>query len=314
MTIGEGAARLIELLLLRGGHNTTVVMIGVALLGCAAGAIGCFALLRKRAMMGDVLSHATLPGLCVAFIAAPLLGFSGRFTPLLLAGAALSAAAGAVVVHLLARRTRLPEDACMGAVLSVFFGIGAVLLSYIQGLGRGSEAGLSHFILGQTAAMSPADAFAIGAVAVGVFAAIALLAKEFRIVCFDPHFGAAQGWPVWVIDLMLMSLVVLVVIVGLQAVGLILIIALLIAPAAAARLWTERLATMIMAAAAIGGASAYVGAALSAILPRTPTGGLIVLVAGAVFLFSLFFAPRRGVVAGLVRRRRRAPMAAEGAR
>ena len=281
------SAAFLQVLLLQGGYNTVVVMAGVSLLGVAAGAIGSFALLRKRAMMSDVLSHATLPGIGLAFLVAVALGANARSLPVLLAGATLAAIAAAAAVHWLSRVGRLPEDAAMGAVLSVFFGLGAVLLSYIQSLRTGAEGGLARFILGQTAAMSEQDAVLIGAVAAFAIAAIILLAKEFRIVCFDPEFGAVQGWPIARIDLMLMALVVLVAVIGLQAVGMILIIALMIIPAAAARLWTDRLWTMVALSAAIGGASAWIGAALSATLPNAPAGGLIVLVAGAIFIASL---------------------------
>ncbi|MDP2355342.1 MAG: metal ABC transporter permease [Beijerinckiaceae bacterium] len=272
---------------LRGGYNTIVVMIGVSLLGVAAGAIGVFALLRKRAMMSDVLSHATLPGIGLAFLVAAALGANGRSLPVLLAGATIAAIVAALTVQWLSRSARLPEDAAMGAVLSVFFGLGAVLLSYIQTLRTGAEGGLSHFILGQTAAMSEQDAFLIGAVAAGVILAIALLGKEFRIVCFDPEFGAVQGWPIARIDLMLMALVVIVAVIGLQAVGMLLIVALMIVPAAAARQLTHNLWVMVALSALMGGVSAWIGAALSATFPRAPAGGLIVLVAGGVFIVSL---------------------------
>lgn len=277
----------LQILLLQGGYNTVVVMVGVSLLGVAAGAVGAFALLRKRAMMSDVLSHATLPGIGLAFLVAVALGLNARSLPVLLTGAALAAIVAAMTVHWLSRSGRLPEDAAMGAVLSVFFGFGAVLLSYIQTLRTGAEGGLGNFILGQTAAMSEQDAMVIGAVALGSICVLVLLGKEFRLVCFDPEFGAVQGWPTSLIDLMLMSLVVIVAVIGLQAVGMILIIALMIIPAAAARMWTDRLWVMVAASAVFGGASSYIGAAMSAMIPGAPTGGLIVLVAGGVFIVSV---------------------------
>ncbi|MGQ9369154.1 metal ABC transporter permease [Azospirillum sp. ST 5-10] len=287
-----------------GGYNTVVVMIGVALLGLAAGVVGTFAVLRKRAMMSDTLSHATLPGIALAFLAAVAVGAEGRSLPVLLGGAAAAGIAGVLAVQALVRHSRLPEDAAMGAVLSVFFGLGFVLLSHIQTLGTGAEGGIAKFIYGQTAAMSVHDATVIGAVAAAATLVTALLYKEFRLVCFDPDYAAVQGWPVSPIDLAMMALVVVVTVVGLQAVGLILVVALIIVPAAAARFWTDRLGTMTVLAAGFGAASGYVGAALSALLPRFPAGGIIVLVAGAVFLASLFFAPRRGVIAGTLRHAR----------
>lgn len=294
-------AEVIDVLLLRGGYNTTVVMIGVTLLGLAAGTVGTFAVLRKRAMMSDTMSHATLPGIGIAFLAAVALGAEGRSLPVLLGGATVAGVIGVALVHYVARHTRLPEDAAMGAVLSVFFGLGFVLLSYIQTLGTGAEGGIAKFIYGQTAAMSARDATIIGAAALATAIATLLLFKEFRLVCFDPEFAEVQGWPVSLIDLAMMALVVVVTVIGLQAVGLILIIALVIIPAAAARFWTEKLWLMTLIAAGFGAVSGYVGAALSALMERFPAGAIIVLVAGSLFVVSLLFAPRRGVVAGSLR-------------
>lgn len=298
MNDGDWLHTFLNAVTLRGGYNTIVVMIGVTLLGVAAGAIGAFALLRKRAMMSDVLSHAALPGIGVAFLVAVALGANGRSLPVLLAGATLAAIVAALTVQWLSRSARLPEDAAMGAVLSVFFGFGAVLLSYIQTLRTGAEGGLSHFILGQTAAMSEQDAIVIGSVAVGVILSIVLLGKEFRIVCFDPEFGAVQGWPIARIDLLLMALVVIVAVIGLQAVGMLLIVALMIVPAAAARQLTHNLWVMVALSALMGGVSAWIGAALSATFPRAPAGGLIVLVAGVIFLLSLLLSVWRNRLRG----------------
>ncbi|MGD9785397.1 MAG: metal ABC transporter permease [Hyphomicrobiaceae bacterium] len=294
-------AQAVEVLALGGGYNTSLVMIGVALYGLAAGVVGSFAVLRRRAMMSDTLSHATLPGIALAFIVATALGGEGRSLPVLLAGAALAGVAGVGAVHVMSRYTRLPEDAAMGAVLSVFFGLGFVLLSYIQTLGTGAEGGIQKFIYGQTAAMSTADAILIGVVGTVSLLAVAALFKELRLVCFDPQFADVQGWPVGAIDLALMALVVVVTVIGLQAVGLILVIALIVIPPATARLWTDRLGRMVALAAAFGAVSGYTGAALSALMPRFPAGGVIVLVAGALFFASFLLSPRHGLLSGALR-------------
>ncbi|HQH29212.1 MAG TPA: iron chelate uptake ABC transporter family permease subunit, partial [Oligoflexia bacterium] len=205
-------------------------------------------------------------------------------------------------VHLISRHTRLPEDAAIGAVLSVFFGVGVLLLSIIQSLGTGAEGGLHHFIYGQTAAMSINDAKLTALLALFSAAAALLLLKEFRLLCFDPVFALVQGWPVALLDLLMMALVVLVTVTGLQSVGIILVIALLIIPPAAARFWGEKLSFLLLLSAFIGGLSGYLGAGISALLPRMPAGAIIVLVSSGVFLLSFLFAPRRGLVAALIRR------------
>jgi manganese/zinc/iron transport system permease protein len=294
-------AEVVRVLGFQAGYNTTVVLIGVSILGAAAGLVGTFAVLRRRAMMTDALSHAALPGICLAFLAAVWLDAGGRSLPILLSGAAVSGVIGVLAVQAIVQTTRLPEDAAMGAVLSVFFGLGFVLLSYIQTLGTGAEGGIAKFIYGQTAAMSSGEAWAIAAMAGFAVLAVTLLFKEFRLVCFDPGFARAEGKPVGLIDLAMMGLVVLVSVIGLRAVGLILIIALIIIPAAAARFWTERLSVMTVTAAGIGAASGYLGAGASALFPNFPAGGVIVLVAGLFFLISLLFAPARGVVASSLR-------------
>ncbi len=295
-------AEVFDVLLLRAGYNTNLVILGTTLLGLAAGIVGVFALLRKRALMADAVSHATLPGIGAAFLFATAAGIDGRSLPVLLFGAAISAAIGVAAVQLILRTTRLREDAAIGAVLSVFFGAGVVILSYIQKNAAGSAAGLNKFIYGQTAAMSAADAALMAAIAIAATLSAALLLKEFALVCFNDSFARVDGWSVTLIDALMMTLVVLVTIAGLQAVGLILVVAMLIIPPVSARLWTERLWVLVILAGLIGAASGYLGASVSALLPRKPAGAVIVLTAGLGFTISLLAAPARGVLATLARR------------
>jgi manganese/zinc/iron transport system permease protein len=299
-SVGE----VVRTLTLNAGHNSAVVVIAATLLGIAAGIVGGFALLRKRAMMGDCLAHCTLPGIAGAYLIVTMFGGEGRSLPLLLLGAAVTGVLGVLAVQGIVRSTRLREDAAMASVLSVFFGLGILLLSYIQGLRTGNQGGLSHFIYGQTAAMQVADAYVMAAVAGVVVIAAGLLFKEFRVVCFDDRYAATQGLRVGAIDMVMMTLVVAVTVIGLQAVGLMLIVALLIIPAAAARFWTDRLIVMTILSGAIGGLSGYLGSCASALLPRMPAGAVIVLAAGTLFLVSLLASPRRGVLAAAVRRGR----------
>lgn len=292
----------VDVLSLAAGHNTALVVAGTAMLGIASGTIGAFALLRKRALMGDALSHATLPGIVLAFLIASLAMGSGKNLGVLLIGGAATGVLAMVLVQAVVRSTRLREDAVIGAVLSVFFGLGVVLLSAVQSMPQLEPGGLARFIYGQTASMSANDATVLAIVAGCTLVAGALLHKEFALVCFDDQYAVSQGWPVSVIDLLMMALIVLVVVVGLQAVGLILVVAMLIIPPAAARFWTERLGMMVVLAGVIGGISGYLGSAASALLERLPAGSVIVLTAGAIFLVSMLIAPRRGVVAEGVRR------------
>jgi manganese/zinc/iron transport system permease protein len=292
----------VSVLTFRAGYNTSVVVLATTLLGVAAGIVGVFALLRKRSLMADALSHATLPGIGLAFVVVTAMGGPGRSLPVLLAGATVTGVLGVWCIQWLLRHTRLGEDASIGLILSVFFGAGAVILSVIQTLSTGNAAGLTHFIYGQAAAMSATDAWLMGGIAGLAVLAAALLSKEFALVSFNDAFAEVDGWPVSRIDLLMMALVVMVTVAGLQAVGLILVVAMLIVPAVAARFWTDRLWVFIVLAAGIGGLSGYLGATVSALLPRKPAGAVIVLTAGAIFAASMVVAPRRGVAAAAWRR------------
>jgi manganese/zinc/iron transport system permease protein len=297
-------SQIFDVLTFGSGYNTSVVIFSTTLLGVAAGIVGVFALLRKRSLVGDALSHATLPGIGIAFIAATSMGLEARSLPVLLGGATITGVLGILVIQWLIRYTRLHEDAAIGIVLSGFFGAGAVILSVIQGMSTGNAAGLNHLIYGQTAAMNASDAYIMMGIAVVAVVVTALLLKEFAMVCFNDAFATVDGWPVTFIDLLMMALVVVVTVAGLQAVGLILVVAMLMIPPVAARFWTERLWLLVVLAAVIGGLSGYFGAATSALLPRKPAGAVIVLTSGALFVLSMLIAPRRGIVAAGWRRLR----------
>ena len=295
---------LFEALTLQLGYNATLVAIGAALLGIAAGTTGTFLFLRKRALVSDAISHATLPGVGLAFIAMVMLGGDGRDLIGLLIGSAVSAWVGLLCVQWLASRTRLAEDAAIGAVLSVFFGFGVVLLTVIQSMSSGRQAGLEDFLLGSTAGMLWNDALIIafgGAVCVAL---VALLRRPMTLVAFDPGFAEASGWDIRRIDLAMMGLVLAVTVIGLKVVGLILIVALLIIPPVTARFWTDRTDRVIVLAGFLGGVAGYVGAAVSASAPALPTGPIIVLVSFGLFVLSLLIAPNRGVLAAILRYRR----------
>lgn len=277
--------------------NTRIALAGTGLLGAASGVIGSLAVLRRRALMGDALAHAALPGLWAAFFVMRERHFAG-----LLLGAALAGTLGVLIVVSLRRYTRIKEDAAIGIVLSVFFGAGMCLSRILQSAGIGNTAGLDSFIFGKAASMLGEDVQAIAIVAAVVIGCVVLFYKEFRLLCFDREFAGALGWPVLLLDVWLMALLVLCTVIGLPAVGVVLMAALLITPAAAARFWTDRLSWMIVLAAIFGALSGLIGSGLSALYTHLSTGPAVVLAAASFFTISMLFAPRRGIAADAFKR------------
>ncbi len=285
-------------------YNTRIVLLGTLLLGMCSGIVGTFMLLRKKALVGDVASHAALPGIGIAYLAVESVApGAGKSLPWLLAGASLSAACGVIVTNLIQRTRLIKEDAALGIVLSLFFGAGIVLLTIIQGMKTGSAAGLGDFIFGKAAAMTAMDVTLIATASAVVLVVCFVLFKEFAVLCFDEEYAAALGWPVKRLDLLLTGLVVGVTVIGMQSVGLLLVVALLIIPPTAARFWSNRLGPMVLIAGAIGGASSSIGVLLSATITQLAAGPIIVLVGSFAFGFSLLFGTVRGTFWQLWRQR-----------
>lgn len=273
------------------------VVAGAALLGIISGILGSFAVLRKQSLLGDTLSHAALPGVCLGFILA-----GAREIGSILLGALITGALAALLMLLLTRNSRLKTDAGLGIALSVFFAIGIVLLTYIQGLGNASQGGLDSFLFGQAAAILRSDLWIMGGItAVAVVLVIAFW-KEFKLVSFDPGFAAALGLPVLTLEVTLTVMIALAVVVGLQMVGVVLMAAMVIAPAVAARQWNSRLEGMVVLAALFGMVSGIAGALISAGSRGLATGPLIVLSVSAIVCVSLLFAPQRGLLWEAARR------------
>ncbi|MFN3652905.1 MAG: metal ABC transporter permease [Armatimonadota bacterium] len=276
--------------------NLRWVLAGCMLLGVSSGVLGSFALLRRRSLISDALAHAALPGVCVAFL---LTG--QRSLALFLLGALAAGLIGAFCIQAITRYSRIKEDTALGLVLSVFFGFGIVLLTRIQQSGQSSQAGLDKFIFGQAASMVGVDVRIMAACAAVVCLLSLLFFKELKLLCFDPGFARGLGYSTLVLDGILLFLIVLAVVIGLQAVGAVLMAALLITPAAAARLWTDRLGVMVALSGVIGAVSGALGTIGSTFQSGMPTGPVIVLAATAAFVFSLIFAPRRGLLSRLLR-------------
>jgi manganese/zinc/iron transport system permease protein len=290
--------------ILLGDHTLQVVALGAAVLGATSGALGSFAVLRRQSLLGDALSHAALPGIALAFL------ITGSKAPLvIMLGAGLVGWFGTVLVRQVVKRSRIPLDAALGMLLSVFFGFGLVLLTLIQRRPDASQAGLESYLFGQAAALLERDVVVMAALSAAALVLLLGLWKELKLLAFDPEFGASLGLAMHRVDGILTALLVVAVVIGLQTVGVVLMSAMLVAPAAAARQWTDRLAVMVPLAAVFGVVSGVTGSMLSSVVVRLPTGPTIVVVLSCTVVVSLLFAPRRGLVWRRVRlaRARRAP-------
>ncbi|TVQ52349.1 MAG: metal ABC transporter permease [Rhodobacteraceae bacterium] len=276
---------------LLGSHVVRTVLTGAALLGALSGMLGAFAVLRRQSLLGDALSHAALPGVCLGFLIA-----GGRDLGAILAGAFFTGALAALAMMLIVRRTTLKTDAALGIVLSVFFAVGVVMLTHVQAQGGAASAGLGSFLFGQAAAILQSDLWIMGGVGLAALLLTLAFWKEFKLVSFDADFARAQGLPVLALEAALTVMVALAIVVGLQLAGVVLMVALLIAPAAAARQWTGGLGAMVALSAAIGATSGAAGALVSAATRGLATGPVVVLIATAAVVFSLLLAPGRGVI------------------
>ena len=267
-------ADLLAVLTFTAGYNTAIATAGCAALGAAGGGVGVFLLLRARAMAADAAGHATLPGIVLAFLLAGWAGAEARSLPILLTGAAVTGALGMALIVAAGRTTRLGADAAIAITLSVSYALGIVLLSYVQTRPDTAQGGLHTFILGQAAALSAGEAIAVGMLAAVAVLILSLLFRPLTLLCFDADQARSEGWPVVPLDMLLVGLGLAVVLFGLQAVGLVLVVSLLILPAASARFWTGRLVVVFRLAVAFGAGGAWLGAgALGRLAP--PSDGPI---------------------------------------
>lgn len=271
--------------------NVWFVMLGMILLGIGSSAIGTFAFLRKRSLAGDAVAHAVLPGICLAFLL-----FDTRNLWVLLTGAFVTGWLSIMVTDAITRYSKLKPDTAIGIALSVFFGIGIVLLTYIQQTGNAGQSGLQNFLLGKAAAMSRSDISTMMFIDSIILVVIILFFKEFKILSFDPVFARSTGMPVRFLETILTTLTVLAVAAGIQAVGVVLMAAMLIAPPAAARFWTNDLRRMLILAVLFGIAGGVLGAVVSYSDNRMPTGPWVVTMSSLLVLGSLLFAPGRGII------------------
>lgn len=275
--------------------NIRYVVLGCILLTASSAIVGSFTFLNKKSLIGDAIAHAVLPGICLGFM------ISGTKNPFyLIGGAFITGWLSLVSVDFITSRTRIKEDSAIGLILSVFFGIGIFMMTIIQKSGNAAQSGLDHFLFGKAASLVAQDLLVFGSVAVLLLVIVFLLFKEFTLLAFDKDYAIAIGLPVKRIEIILTSLIVLAVVIGIQAVGVVLMAAILITPAAAARFWTDKIRVMIILASIFGAISGISGAYISFVAPAMPTGPWIVIVISTIAFISFFLAPKRGVISRMV--------------
>lgn len=276
------------------------IALGVALLGAAGGVVGAFAVLRRRALLGDTLAHASLPGICLAHLL-----LATRELWILSLGALVAGLLGVLCVTVIPKWTRTRDDAALGLVLSTFFGAGVILLTVTQKQATGNQAGLNSYLFGEVAGLRTSDIYLLATVAIAVIATVILFFKELKLLSFDEGFASSQGWPTFGLDIAVMSAVAVVTITCLPICGVILMAAVLIFPYTTARYWSDRLGVVLTLSGLVGAGAAVLGVLAVVLESRLfsgdttglPPGPMIVLASGLLFVLSLLLAPRRGLLA-----------------
>ncbi|MEL6105865.1 MAG: metal ABC transporter permease [Planctomycetota bacterium] len=280
-------------------YTFRTVLLGSVGIGAVSGAFGCFSYLRRQSLVGDVVSHSSLLGIMLVFLASYwLTGQGSKSLYLLLPGALMAGVAALLLTRWIVDRTPVREDSGLGTMLAIFFGGGILLLRAVQSSRRviPGRGGLQDFLFGMAASMTRDDLIMIAVIGSLSLVTLLLYWRQLKVVTFDPLFAHSVGFNTGFLNVLLIMLMVNSIVIGIQCVGVILMIALLVSPAAAARQWTNSLGGMVGLSACFGGFAGATGSIVSALIAKMPTGPVIVLAGVAIFVFSILFAPRRGVI------------------
>lgn len=295
------APALVDPVVFLSSYTYRTMLLGTSMVGLTAGALGSYLYLHKQSLVSDVIGHSAIAGVTTAFVTATaLLGIAGRSVLVLTIGALIAATAAVLVANGIARASRVGIDAAMAICLALFYGSGVVMLNAISHSSLPERGGIADYVFGSASTLTRADLTAISGFAAAALVITALLWKEFKVLTFDPVLCRTMGLSTRILGPLLLGTVTVAIVIGIKAVGLILMVAFAIMPAAAARQWTRHLWSMIALAGLIGALSAAIGSYLAVSLGSIPTGPIIVLVLSAVLAVSLLAAPRRS----LLRRRR----------
>lgn len=280
-------------------YTFQVVALGSVFLGIVSGVLGSFVVLRKQSLLGDGISHSALPGVVMAFLIT-----GSKNTEILLLGALLTGIMAVLLIISIVRNTCIKFDSALALVMSVFFGFGLVLLTYSQKIPNANQAGLNRFIYGQASTLLRRDVMLIAICGGVLLCVVALFWKEFKVFSFDPEFAETMGFKTNRLNLLLSFLIILTIIIGLQTVGVVLMSAMIIAPAVAARQWSNHLWLMVVLSTFFGAISGIVGTMISSSYPGLPTGPVIVVCITAITIISLLISPGRGILSRMYKRRK----------
>jgi manganese/zinc/iron transport system permease protein len=277
-------------------YTLRTVALGSTILGIVSGTLGSFAMLRRQSLLGDAVSHSALPGIALAFLLT-----RSKEPIILILGAAVAGWMATLFIQVIISKCRLKTDSAMGLVLSVFFGFGLVLLTFIQKLPDSRQAGLESFLFGQASAMLHEDVITMGLLGGMTLVFVCIFWKEFKLLSFDPDFGRSMGVSMRLADFILTTLLVVAIVIGLQTVGVVLMSAMVVAPAAAARQWSDKLHIMVLLSGLFGALAGVSGAVISSLTTHLPTGPTIVVCISAIVLASMLAAPNRGLLSNRLR-------------
>ena len=280
-------------------YTFQIVGLGSVLLGFISGIVGAYATLSKKSLIGDVISHSSLPGVVLAFMI-----FNSKNTSILLLGALISGLFSVILINIILKNSKLKPDTVFALILSVFFGFGMVLLTYIQKTPNANQAGLDRFIFGQASTLLISDIKIILYSSIIILLIIVLFYKELLLFIFDPIYCSSLKISIKLINFIMSFIFVTNIIVGLQSVGIILISSLLIAPSIAARQWTNKFTTLLILSGIFGSVSGFLGTFTSSLISNISTGPTIVLYVSLIIFISIIFSPSRGLLQRYVKNKR----------
>nr|WP_156299065.1 metal ABC transporter permease [Streptobacillus canis] len=278
-------------------YTFKVVAIGCSLLGMISAIIGSFAVLKKESLLGDGVAHSSLAGICIAFL---LTG--EKELPILLIGALIVGLICVFLIHYIGTNSKVKFDSAIALILSTFFGLGLVLLTFLKRVPGAKKAGLSNFIFGQASTLVVKDIYLISVVGIILLIIVIFFWKEIKISIFDRDYAKTIGINSDRYRLLISVMIVINVIIGIQIAGVVLMTAMMVSPVVAAKQWSNKLSVVVILASFFGSISGFIGSVTSSLNTTLPTGPVIVVVLSLFVIFSMLFSVKKGLLYAYIRR------------